>query len=34
MKWIIGIAAVMLIAHILFKREARKARRRIGSEEH
>ena len=34
MKWIIGIAAVMLIAHILFKREARKTRRRAGPEEH
>ena len=34
MKWIIGIAAVMLITHLLFKWEARKARRRDGPEAH
>jgi len=33
MKWIIGIAAVMLIAHYFFKRAERQSRRGVPPEE-
>ena len=33
MKWIVGIIAVMLIAHFLFKRERRKAQRNAGDDD-
>ena len=33
MKWIVGIIAVMLIAHFLFKRERHKARRNAGDDD-